>query len=251
VYHANKASLLSADRDDLLALIDELVEDAGVAWGMAALGIGASEMLGSATPVGPGLFLDIGPTSQPAENTSKPGGSRLVVRVVELNKPIKDAPYIFPVNKDKSSPVIIFGMPSARSHAKEFLYALAALDVYLDGFPIGRGTDLVVSPGTRSELDKALEWHRSDKKEEAPETTLTPVSAMAPGDLQSARKAILPLAIALLCSIPALSTDASAEIDKSAVADHLHNLIALWPNGNPPRAALKRVNEFLMSDERE
>ena len=34
---------------------------------------------------------------------------------------------------------------------------------------------------------------------------------------------------------------------KADIADRLHSLVARWPDGNPPRAALKRVNEYLMS----
>ncbi|RXK39878.1 hypothetical protein M231_02812 [Tremella mesenterica] len=36
-------------------------------------------------------------------------------------------------------------------------------------------------------------------------------------------------------------------VDKSSIADKLYKLVSLWPDGNPPRAALKRVNEILMS----
>ena len=54
----------------------------------------------------------------------------------------------------------------------------------------------------------------------------------------SARQTLIPLALAILCSVP--------YVDKHVVASQLHRLVALWPDGNPPRAALKRVNQVLM-----
>jgi tRNA A64-2'-O-ribosylphosphate transferase len=38
------------------------------------------------------------------------------------------------------------------------------------------------------------------------------------------------------------------EVTKAEIADVLHGLVSLWPDGNPPRAALKRVNQYLMSE---
>jgi tRNA A64-2'-O-ribosylphosphate transferase len=84
----------------------------------------------------------------------------------------------------------------------------------------------------------------------------TPLNAT---EITAARKIILPLLVALDCALglhgDTEECDASEDagdgtleaVDKTVIADALHRLVALWPDGNPPRAALKRVNEVLMS----
>jgi len=80
---------------------------------------------------------------------------------------------------------------------------------------------------------------------------------LSPAELVDARKAIIPLALVLLCALPELasanstsSADIPGPMTKAEIADELHKLVALWPDGNPPRAALRRVNEYLMSEGR-
>jgi hypothetical protein len=46
------------------------------------------------------------------------------------------------------------------------------------------------------------------------------------------------------------SDDEDELVDKALIASQLHSLVSLWPDGNPPRAALRRVNESLMSIQR-
>lgn len=233
--------------------MDELVQDGGIAGDLARLNLAeaGNGPWDNVTSVGSGFYLDLGTPCGPKADIPQLRKS-VVLRVVEVNKPPKDTPFIVPISKNDSSQVFLFILPSARSQQKEFLHALATVEAHLDKFPLGHEMDLIVSPGTKTEMDAAIAWHRAgNAADKDPHITLSPVTAMPEGDLQAARKAILPLAVALLCSIPAINADIDVDLDKSAVADVLHNLIALWPNGNPPRAALKRVNEFLMSDERD
>lgn len=83
----------------------------------------------------------------------------------------------------------------------------------------------------------------NDFKRSEEGTTITLNST--PCDMVSARKLIIPILVALECTL------SSAEgIDKTTIGASLHRLVNLWPDGNPPRAALKRVNELLMSGDR-
>ncbi|KAL7421287.1 tRNA A64-2'-O-ribosylphosphate transferase [Cryptotrichosporon argae] len=63
-------------------------------------------------------------------------------------------------------------------------------------------------------------------------------------------KDVLALALALICAVPGLDEDPVARHTKATIAERLQKLVSLWPEGNPPRAALKRINEFLMSPAR-
>lgn len=65
--------------------------------------------------------------------------------------------------------------------------------------------------------------------------------AVHPTELVPARKVVIPILVALVCSM-------RENADKGVIADELHRLVSLWPDGNPPRAALKRVNDVLMSN---
>lgn len=103
----------------------------------------------------------------------------------------------------------------------------------------------MLAPGADADVDAA---------------TRPPVPGQARGELPPVvpteermveyRKAIIPLAVVLLLSIPDLAGDFKDEgknVDKAEIADVLHRVVGLWPDGNPPRAALRRVNEYLMS----
>lgn len=61
------------------------------------------------------------------------------------------------------------------------------------------------------------------------------------------KKTIIPLALVLILSIPDLSGESVGNVGKAEIADVLNRIVCLWPDGNPPRAALRRVNEYLMS----
>jgi tRNA A64-2'-O-ribosylphosphate transferase len=250
--------LLTTDRDDLPEIVDEIVEEAKeLSSALAGLAISKSSAITSATVVTPALALDLGETSQPAPPVSPLAAtSTVLLRVYEVEKPLKDTPAVLALGSSRAGPVILFAAPSARSHGKEYLSALTALVDHLESYGLGSDTALVMSPGSRAELDAALKLHADEQQEPTLVSDLSefpPAQRLTQLELQSTRKTIIPLAVALRNSIPGLGGDPSVDLtaDKKATAAHLHALVALWPDGNPPRAALKRVNEFLMSEARD
>lgn len=257
MYHAEKSWLLATPRDELPGAVDELVGEKGLTAAMQGTTLedredGLADAFGGATAVSSGLVLDLGPTIRAGEEEAA-GPTAAIVRIVEIDKPLKDAPYVLPLATSGTSTVVA-AIPSSRAKGKEFLLALDELRAHVAGAAPG-GT-VLLSPGRREELEAALEQYRAPP---APADSTPPVVVLPNADhlptaeLTSAKKLVLPVAVALLCSIPALGEDLDEdeEVDKIVIADALHKLVALWPDGNPPRAALKRVNEFLMSERRQ
>jgi tRNA A64-2'-O-ribosylphosphate transferase len=163
----------------------------------------------------------------------------------------------------------IFACPSARAEPKAFGMALDELVDYLDGVmaphPMGR---YVLALGADSDLESerksGLTVVTSDSaaaaagKEDVNDSTTREQPPALPSVNPTAermleyRKTLIPLALVLLLSNPDLLGKAGHGIDtqnisKKDISDMLHQLVSLWPDGNPPRAALKRVNEYLMS----
>lgn len=202
------------------------------------------------TAVTGSLALDLGSPIRPSdEQAERPVTT--VVRVVETDRVVKDAPYVLPLAGPSGPSMAVLAIPSSRTKPKGYIEALDALREYVAA-SLPNGT-ILLSPGRDEELTAALEQHQSP----APEVSKSPVPLarvehLGDAQLQAAKKLILPIAVALLCSVPGLGEDLEEdeEVDKIVIADSLHKLVALWPDGNPPRAALKRVNEFLMSERR-
>lgn len=259
VYHKNKADLLSSPREDLPALVDELVHEAkDLSSAMDGMNLGAgTEPQPHAGPEGTlvaaAMMVDLGHTSQPPPVTEPLQCTmEILLRVFEVEKPLKDIPYVLPLVGGPERPVVVFAAPSARSHQKEYVVALGDVVKYLNTkFPsLGREAKLLVSPGSRAELNTAVALFRTtDKASVTTPSKFASSQRLEPQELQTARKTIIPIAVAILCSLPKLGFESfdTQDIDKVTIASCLHSLVALWPNGNPPRAALKRVNEFLMS----
>ncbi len=208
---------------------------------------GSTGAFAGATAVSSGLVLDLGPPIRPGEEeASYP--ITAVVRIVEIEKPLKDSPYVLRL-ATSGSPTIVAAIPSSRAKGKEFLLALDELRAHVA--PAAEEGTVLLSPGREEELEAALE--QLNTPDSSPVVTLSSADDLPSASLTSAKKLILPVAVALLCSIPELGEelDEDEEVDKIVIADALHKLVALWPDGNPPRAALKRVNEFLMSERRQ
>lgn len=131
----------------------------------------------------------------------------------------------------------------------------------------------MLEEGSRSDLDTAISVHLDPA---SPSVSLNEtIGDQGREEVCSVegRKSILPLALCLMSAVPALHATSrkvgSAEngdekeqdgkpeeeeqgegettLSKSVNASTLHTLIALWPDGNPARASLKRVNEYLLS----
>lgn len=253
MYHAEKSWLLATPRDELPRAVDELVGEKGITTAMQGTTLedrdeGRGDEFVGATAVSPGLVLDLGQPIRPGEEKAALPVT-VVVRIVEIEKPLKDAPYVLPLPTCPPSTVVA-AIPSSRAKGKEFLLALDELRAYVAS--AAEDGTVLLSPGCEEELEAALKQHRAPRTESPPVVACSSAEHLSTAELTSAKKLLLPIAVSLLCSIPALGEelDEDEEVDKIVIADALHRLVALWPDGNPPRAALKRVNEFLMSERR-
>jgi tRNA A64-2'-O-ribosylphosphate transferase len=270
LYHKHKADLLLTPRDELPDVVDDLVEEArDLSRAFNSLSVEPSD--GSESPVegiwttsiyvAPNLRLDLGePIQNPTTITrSEDKTLKVTVRVVEVYKPLKDTPCVLPVDVAKTTPVFMFALPSPRSHGKDFIIALGSLVTKLRALASQSITlQVLLSPGREEELTTAVDIYKkgvssnSGERQTSLRNSLPSSSSLTGPELQAARKAIIPVAIALLSAIPGLEDrvdEGELDVDKAVIADYLHTLVALWPDGNVQRAALKRLNEFLMSSD--
>ena len=174
----------------------------------------------------------------------------LSVRVVMLEKVPKDLPYFFPHQSMKPTEAV-FALPNPRTDPKHYSQALGALVDHLrDHIASTRDCAVILRAGQQCDLDTAIRL-QNDRSTSRDSDQPYPQLITSLSGLVEVRKAILPLALVLLCAIPQLVSETSqAAVSKVEIADRLYGLVALWPDGNPPRAALKRVNEYLMSEGR-
>jgi tRNA A64-2'-O-ribosylphosphate transferase len=212
------------------------------------------------------LALAIGPpiSSSAWSFPTSPSCSAIhYVRVVPIDKVSKNETpqWILLLTQDTS----VFVCPVAKSDLKGYTHSVAALVNHVRRRMRDGSSGVILCPGGKVDLETAKRLQQLDAAKSParlPETTHQP---LPPADVDS-RKLILPLALALILAIPSISqpdlqpdSDADAdsdseeadempEITKAEIADVLHGLVSLWPDGNPPRAALKRVNQYLMSE---
>ena len=171
-------------------------------------------IIGFPDPASP-FALDLGaPVTSYDSWERTPGPSAYLA---EVDRSPKDRPSIVSLKGD-----MYCSVPNPRVDGKAYV-------AFLNDFirQAKAMTCVILRPVPRTALDAAY------RGEQTPCT-------VHPSELVAARKVILPIAVALVCSTQAFA-------DKSVIADELHRLVSLWPDGNPPRAALKRVNELLMS----
>lgn len=213
--------------------------------------------------------------------------SRHIIIVCPIEKPPSDEQYLiisqYPTNRGDDLSILL--VPDPKSHGREYMRSIRAFIDHLKELST-RDTNghnsipaMMIRPGSKSDLESITSSNSATSKPSAPI-----VLSNLPSDLQNCRKEIIPLLLVVLCSFPELSPSSSSTndkhksitstsshlgstiapsdgsrftedgadeieaIDKATIARHLHTLVALWPDSNPPRAALKRVNEFLMAD---
>ncbi|WRT66636.1 uncharacterized protein IL334_003595 [Kwoniella shivajii] len=263
IFHTNKKELLDAERDDLPSLVDESVISSSIkklsipssSSPHTALATSSSPASSSTLIIGvpsPNLRLglDIG-TPISASTWSYDLNNARVIRVVEVDKHPKEIPRLIKVGEE-----CVLSVVNSKSDGKGYEWTLRELINHIkttetDGNPI------ILRSGSSTDYQRSLEVYTSpftNKEAKLDEPPLPTVET---------RKLILPLALALLCAIPSLATkrndvesefdgqgDKTSRITKNHIADKLHSLVALWPDGNPPRSALKRINDVLMSQER-
>jgi tRNA A64-2'-O-ribosylphosphate transferase len=223
---------LNTDKEDLLAVIAEVVEkhqrvmsDEG---GEATQGASVEFV-----SVSNRLVLDLGKTIIPAgSNAITPG---CVWRVLQVDKAPRDCQIIARLTPDADVPAqFLLFLPNPRSDGKGYLKALQYVMAFLERSP---QVPLLLQPGTEADIGMVNGACRNG--DDPPKPLAHP--PLGPSHLSEIRKVILPLALVILCS------DENVKVDKAVIARQLHRLVALWPDGNPPRVSLKRVNEYFMS----
>lgn len=229
----------------------EIVHERNVDAPMRRLGLGnavAPDVWGLSTKVHPTLALDLGHTSHVQVTYDVPR-TWVTIRVIEVSKAYK-GPAVIPLSRHRDYPEVIFPVPCPRADPKAYGPALRSLEAYITSVNTsGVQPAIAIVVATRKQLDSAIvscddsiQDNGTDREELSP---LLPAAELELAEIQAARKVIIPVAVVLLCR------KSGRKVDKGVIASHLHQLVAMWPDGNPPRAALKRVNEYLMSEGRE
>lgn len=247
LFHQHKKYLLSVERDDLPALVDRLVKSADPAAGISTspvnCDLSSSELTGVPSP-NSFMALDIGPPSMKASWSLSPSE---VLRIVQVEKYPKNIPFLLAVYPSER----VLAVPSAKTGGKSYAIALRELVDYVKTVCIEQSKPIVLRPGKAADFQKAIAVGDNAQAIDPAAIKIT-----SPSSLAESRKIILPLALVILCAFPGISEYSTrsrpieGSLSKDLVTNKLHGLVALWPDGNPPRVALKRVNEFLMGEAR-
>jgi tRNA A64-2'-O-ribosylphosphate transferase len=235
--------LLSLDRDEL----DEGLEAAktrstSLEVDLEKLNLGSQpptleHVIGAPRPTSR-LGLDIGPPISPVQTWKVDMSTVLTIYIVGISK-AQAFPNI--IYSHPSLPcAIAFALPSPKIDSWAFKDALGKLLAAVRPM-IDQSTYILLQAGTTEHIDLITKSKEQDD-------SLRPAAEAlpAPVDTVGSRKMVIPIALLLLCAL-ALDTEVDVEaLTKSSIANVLLSLVALWPDSNPPRAALKRVNEVLL-----
>ncbi|KAK8864659.1 hypothetical protein IAR55_001909 [Kwoniella newhampshirensis] len=244
LFHANREVLLSTERDDLPHVVDDIVSRPPPSSMDSVL---PSDAVGVPSHTSR-LALEVGSPITSTSSWVHASSSHLTIRVVEVDKHPRNIPHLLPLEKE-----MILAVPSAKSDGKAYAAALVELVEYVRD-EMGDSA-VVLLPAHPSAHTKAIRAYTTLDKTADDSDPPPPPPSIEPSPvftLVDSRKLIIPLALVLLCSVPELTPELHLpeSITKAVIASQMHTLVALWPDGNPPRAALKRVNEFLMSEGR-
>jgi tRNA A64-2'-O-ribosylphosphate transferase len=272
VFWQQRESLLRLDRDDLEDGLEK-AKSQGLTMAMEKLdfrdreagGGGSSKSNPDSKPLvgvpGPSsrLALDVGPPVTPVEPWSPESetSGAVTIYVVEIAKGQSYSNTIYPFTTQGSSDVVV-AIPSPKTDSWGYRASLVKLVSYLRAI-LNDSTRIIIVPGTSEHLELAISL-ASTVQTSGSTTSPVRLNILAkPADMVSARKFVIPIALLLLCAYPGLSRGATEEaseeeedaketLTKGQISSVLLSLVALWPDGNPPRAALKRVNEVLLSN---
>ena len=185
------------------------------------------------------LGLDIGPPVSPVQAWSADRSTVLTIYIVGISKAqaFSDIVYSHP-----SLPkIIVFALPSPKIDSWAFKDALSKLLTAIRPL-IDQSTNILLKAGTTEHIDLITQSREKDDSLPEPLRSLP-----APVDTVGSRKTVIPIALLLLCAFRLdESIAAEAGLTKGVISNVLLSLVALWPDSNPPRAALKRVNEVLL-----
>ena len=185
------------------------------------------------------LGLDIGTPISPVQTWGADRSTVLTIFIVGVSKAqaFSDIVYLNP-----SLPrTVIFALPSPKIDSWAYKGALTKLLTAIRPF-IDQSTNILLKAGTTEHIDLIA---KSQKQDDSLPQTIG--SLPAPVDTVGSRKTVIPIALLLLCAFRLdESIAAEAGLTKGIISNGLLSLVGLWPDSNPPRAALKRVNEVLI-----
>jgi tRNA A64-2'-O-ribosylphosphate transferase len=243
VFWKEREILLSLDRDEL----DDGLEAAktrstNLEADLEKLNLGSQpptleQVVGAPRPTSR-LGLDIGPPISPVQTWKADVFTVLKIYIVGISK-AQAFPNI--IYSHPSLPnIIVFAVPSPKIDSWAYKDALAKLLAAIRPL-IDQSTYILLKAGTTEHIDLIM---KSQEKDYSLRPATEPLTA--PVDTVGSRKMVIPIALLLLCAFP-MDTEVDVEaLTKSSISNVLLSLVALWPDSNPPRAALKRVNEVLL-----
>jgi tRNA A64-2'-O-ribosylphosphate transferase len=190
------------------------------------------------------LAVNLGPPVVPVNTWSIPSDRTINIWIVEINKAQTYPETIYIPNSEEKIRHIGLALPSPKADSWGYKSALIKL---VSSLRTMNGNDaLIIRSATLDHLNVLVD----------PPQQLDDVlrELDTPQDQVSSRKTLIPIILLLLCAFPALTPGSSVNngpLDKAGISTVLLSLVALWPDGNPPRAALKRVNEILLGSSRD
>lgn len=246
----NRNQLLSLERDELEDGMSAIMRDRSLTTGVDRLHLSDQAKRDEATTPRPlvaipysgsRLAVDLGQPVISHASWASTSSSPITIWVVEVVKASAHPATIYshPVNSDRPTSLGL-ALPSPKADSWAYKSALAKFITTLKPLLEDSHTSLIIRPGTEAHLDLLA----SPPKDTDIDSALA--SQPGPSDLVASRKTALPVVLLLLCSFPSLSGSPVIKLDKQAISSVLLSLVAFWPDGSPPRAALKRVNEILL-----
>jgi tRNA A64-2'-O-ribosylphosphate transferase len=196
----------------------------------------ANDLVGTPGPSSR-LGLDIGPRISPVRPWQPDLPSILTVYIVSIAK-AQSYPEIIYTHPNLPRH-IVFALPSLKIDSWAYKDALTKLLAALRPL-IDQSTNILVKPGITDQLDVIRDAGEKELRGSMVDGLSRPVDAVG------SRKMIIPIALLLLCAFSLDGTVQPGELSKNSISNVLLSLVALWPDSNPPRAALKRVNEVLL-----
>ena len=185
------------------------------------------------------LGLDIGTPISPVEAWKADIPTVLTIYIVGIPKAQAFPNIVYTYSSLPN--IVVFALPSPKVDSWAFKDALTKL-VAVVRLLVDQSTAILLRAGTTEHIDLIT------KSKEQDESLRPAVEALpAPADAVGSSKMVIPIALLLLCAFP-LDENIAAEagLTKGSISNVLLSLVALWPDSNPPRAALKRVNEVLL-----
>ena len=184
------------------------------------------------------LGLDIGQPISPVQSWLAEPSSTLTIYIVGIEKA-----QLYPdiIYSHSSIPdTIVFALPSPKIDSWAYKDALRRLVTTIRPL-LETSTRILLKPGSTNHIDLII---KSADKDDSLSPTFEGLPRLV--DQVRNRKTIIPIALLLLCSFSLDDAVQAEALTKGGISNVLLSLVALWPESNPPRAALKRVNEVLL-----